>query len=99
MASLRVSSSRWTFTNSFGQSVFSGFSKIAFSFAVPVVCVDLIVDGQQLSGGELGLVVAAVDIDLQRPLRICCSTDCNWSSGRVKIDGNGMQLRDHQHRA
>ena len=73
---LQVSRSKWTFTNWFGQSVFSGLSNTAFSLRGPRGLVDLVVDGEQLSGRQLGLIVPAINNDLQRALLHLLPSTC-----------------------
>jgi hypothetical protein len=49
VASGRVSTSKRTLTNWFGKSALSVFANSAFSLTVPVVGVDLVIDGEQLA--------------------------------------------------
>src|SRR5208283_4667214 len=61
--------------------------------------VDLVVDGQQFTGGQLSLVIAAIGIHLQ------CTADHVFADllqlvfGEREYHGDRMKLGDYQHRS
>ena len=67
MASLRVSSSRWTFDELVRPERVLRIFEDRFQLRRSSRRIDLIVDGEQLSGRELRLVVATVNVNLHGP--------------------------------
>ena len=60
--------------------------------------IDLVIDGQKFSGGELGLVIAAVGIGAQCSVAHTLSDGVQLIFRKGKDDRDRLQLRDHQHR-
>ena len=61
-------------------------------------CVDLVVDGQQFAGGQLGLVVAAIGVHLQCTLAHVLADLLQLVFGKREYHGDRMKLGNHQHR-
>ncbi len=59
--------------------------------------VDLIVDGQQFAGGQLGLIVAAVGVHLERALRHLLRHRLKVVFRQREENRDRLKLRDHEH--
>ena len=100
MAFFSVCSSRCAFTNWFGHKRVLQVVENRFQLGRARGLVDLIVDGLQLAGGQLGLVVAAVGVHLQRRRSsFAAATVLQLVFRQREYHRDGMQLGNDQHRA